>query len=175
MEATCRQLMLFTEASLNDPVRTSASQGNRLDLKEHAPASGLKCCESSQSADPLSSLLKTCVERSISPSIPCTPVWKTKATKSGLTFFQHLRLVRPTSGKGSSSSESGGMWPTVCASEVRQGYQDRTRGKKGSQISLTTAVKVVELSGLLHSKETTEAETNPIPSEPPENVSLDGA
>jgi hypothetical protein len=31
-------------------------------------------------------------------------------------------------------------WPTVCASEVRQGFQDRSRGMKGSQESLTTVV-----------------------------------
>jgi hypothetical protein len=31
-------------------------------------------------------------------------------------------------------------WPTIQASEARQGYQDRTRGKKGSQKSLTTVV-----------------------------------
>ncbi len=156
MEATCRQLMLFTEASLNDPVRTSASQGNRRDLKEPDQDSGLKCCESSQSADPLSSLLKTCVERLILPSIPCKPEWRKKATQSGRSSYLQLHLARPTKGKECSSSESGKMWPTVCASEVRQGYQDRTRGKKGSQISLTTAVKVTELCGLLHpSTETT--------------------
>lgn len=148
MEATCRQLMLFTEASLNDPVKTSRSRENRQDSKANAPASGLKCSELSTKSDPVMSLLKTCVEQSISPSIPCAPVWSEKVTKSTLTSYQHLRLVRPTSGKDCSSSESGGMWPTVCASEVRQGYQDRTRGKKGSQISLTTAVKVVENSGL---------------------------
>ena len=34
----------------------------------------------------------------------------------------------------------GQLWPTPCATEVRQGYQDRTRGKKGSQESLTTKV-----------------------------------
>ena len=32
------------------------------------------------------------------------------------------------------------MWPTVAASEARQGFQDRTRGKKGSQESLSTVV-----------------------------------
>ena len=32
------------------------------------------------------------------------------------------------------------MWPTPCASEGRQGFQDRSRGKKGSQESLTTVV-----------------------------------
>ena len=31
-------------------------------------------------------------------------------------------------------------WPTPAASEVRQGFQDRSRGKKGTQESLTTAV-----------------------------------
>jgi hypothetical protein len=31
-------------------------------------------------------------------------------------------------------------WPSVVASEVRQGFQDRSRGKKGSQESLTTVV-----------------------------------
>lgn len=29
--------------------------------------------------------------------------------------------------KGSSSSESGQMWPTVCAHEARLGFQDRGR------------------------------------------------
>ena len=31
-------------------------------------------------------------------------------------------------------------WPTPTATEARQGYQDRTRGKKGTQKSLTTEV-----------------------------------
>ncbi len=109
MEATCRQLMLFTEASLNDPVRTSASQGNRRDLKEPDQASGLKCCESSQSADPLTSLLRTCVERAISPCQPSYPVWKEKATKCGQASYQLLHLERRTNENGSSSSESGAM------------------------------------------------------------------
>jgi hypothetical protein len=32
------------------------------------------------------------------------------------------------------------MWPTPCASEARQGYQNRNNGKKGSQKSLSTVV-----------------------------------
>ena len=32
------------------------------------------------------------------------------------------------------------LWPTPIASEARQGFQDRSRGKKGSQESLSTAV-----------------------------------
>ena len=36
------------------------------------------------------------------------------------------------------SRKTAKAWPTVQASEARQGYQDRTNGKKGSQKSLTT-------------------------------------
>jgi len=32
------------------------------------------------------------------------------------------------------------MWPTPCGSEARQGFQDRSRGMKGTQESLTTVV-----------------------------------
>jgi hypothetical protein len=38
------------------------------------------------------------------------------------------------------SRKAAQNWPTIQASEPRQGYQDRTRGKKGSQKSLTTVV-----------------------------------
>ncbi len=44
-------------------------------------------------------------------------------------------------------------WPTPQASEARQGYQDRSRGKKGSQESLTTIVqggKAKEVGGALN-------------------------
>ena len=107
MEAL-EQLTLFTEASLN-LAKTCQSQASKRDCPVSAPASGLKCCESSQSADPLTSLLKTCVERSISPSIPCKPEWRQKVTKSGLTSYQQLHLARPTKGKDCLLSESGKM------------------------------------------------------------------
>jgi hypothetical protein len=38
------------------------------------------------------------------------------------------------------SRKTAQNWPTIQASEARQGYQDRTNGKKGSQKSLTTVV-----------------------------------
>jgi DNA (cytosine-5)-methyltransferase 1 len=38
------------------------------------------------------------------------------------------------------------MWPTPMAHESRLGYQDRSRGKKGSQESLTTKV-INEMGG----------------------------
>jgi len=33
------------------------------------------------------------------------------------------------------------MWPTPCASEARQGFQNRQNGKKGSQESLSTVIQ----------------------------------
>jgi hypothetical protein len=33
------------------------------------------------------------------------------------------------------------LWPTPCASEARQGYQNRNNGKKGSQESLSPVVQ----------------------------------
>ena len=104
-----KQLTLFSEAFLNDPAKICQSQESKPDLKENEADYGLRCCESSASSDPIMLLLKTCVGQSISPSIPCTPVWSEKATKSTLTLFQHLRLVRPTKGKDCSLSGSEKM------------------------------------------------------------------
>ncbi len=49
-------------------------------------------------------------------------------------YSQRLNAERLTNASGSSS------WPSPVASEVRQGFQDRSRGMKGSQESLTTVV-----------------------------------
>ena len=107
MEAT-EQLTLFAEAS-PDPAKICPSQENKQVSKGNAPASGLKCSESSRASDPIMSLLRMCVERAISPCLPSSPVWKEKATKCGQASFQLLHLERRTSGKDSSSSESGAM------------------------------------------------------------------
>jgi len=60
--------------------------------------------------------------------------------QGGITPFQakggnHTNLLHVVA-----INEEQKNWPTVCASEVRQGFQDRSRGMKGSQESLTTAV-----------------------------------
>lgn len=47
--------------------------------------------------------------------------------------------ARLKSGLRTNASECS-SWPSPVASEVRQGFQDRSRGKKGSQESLTTVV-----------------------------------
>ena len=49
------------------------------------------------------------------------------------------RSERPTDGTAAGScAGEGDLWNTIAATEARQGYQDRTRGKKGTQVSLTT-------------------------------------
>ena len=107
MEAL-EQLTLFTEASLN-LAKTSRSLASKRDCPGSALASGSRCCELFPNSDPLTSLLRTCVERAISPCQPSYPVWKEKATKCGQASYQLLHLERRTSGKDSSSSESGAM------------------------------------------------------------------
>lgn len=93
-----KQLTLFSEA-FNDPAKTYHKQENKSGLQAQEADCGLKCSELSQSLDHVMSLLKMCVEQSILPSIPCTPTWSTKVTKSTLTSYQHLRLARPTKEK----------------------------------------------------------------------------
>ena len=99
-------------------------------------------------SDPLTSLLRTCVERAISPCLPSSPVWKEKATKCGQASFQLLHLERRTSGKDSSSSESGAMWPTPSQRDYKGANGDaHFLSKERPHLSqLPNAVKVA--SGL---------------------------
>ena len=106
---TTEQLRLFTEGS---PAKTSVLQASKGDCQGNALASGSRCSELLVNLDPLTSLLRTCVGRAISPCQPSSPVWKEKATKCGRASYQLLHLERRTEEKGSSCSESGAMWPT---------------------------------------------------------------
>jgi hypothetical protein len=60
--------------------------------------------------------------------------WKALVTKRRGEYSARLNAVRLTSESACLS------WPSPVASEVRQGFQDRSRGMKGSQESLTTVV-----------------------------------
>ena len=62
------------------------------------------------------------------------PIWKKMVTERSSDCSVRRKQARLTNASDASS------WPTVAASEARQGYQDRSRGKKGSQKSLTTIV-----------------------------------
>ena len=60
--------------------------------------------------------------------------WQEWVIEQRGAYSQRLNAAHRTSASGSSS------WPSPVASEVRQGFQDRSRGMKGSQESLTTVV-----------------------------------
>ena len=97
------------------------------------PASGSSSLESFAKFNPSGSLSKTSRQFSIfqqdEPYLENLPKWG--SMRSG-SLSRRTPLVLRTSGSGSSS------WPTPQAPEVRQGYQDRTRGMKGSPKSLST-------------------------------------
>ena len=60
--------------------------------------------------------------------------WNQWVTKCRGEYSVRVKSAHLTSASGCSS------WPSPIASEVRQGFQDRSRGMKGSQESLTTVV-----------------------------------
>ena len=60
--------------------------------------------------------------------------WEDWVTERRGAYSARLKSAHRTSASGCSS------WPSPVASEVRQGFQDRSRGMKGSQESLTTVV-----------------------------------
>jgi len=60
--------------------------------------------------------------------------WKASVTEQRGVYSARQKLAHHTDASGCSS------WPSPVASEARQGFQDRSNGKKGSQESLTTVV-----------------------------------
>ena len=96
------------------------------------------CGPTSQTAFDFSDLgaasLKTSKDISAWGCPTSSKTWQEWVTERRGAYSQRLNAERLTSGSGSSS------WPSPVASEVRQGFQDRSRGMKGSQESLTTVV-----------------------------------
>lgn len=113
MKPTGIQLMLFSEASRDDPAKTCPSPDVKPASKGREAASGSRCCGLSKRFDPVTFLLKTCVERSISPSTLSRLVWKVRATKSGRASYLQASLARRTRDIESSSSASGATSPTL--------------------------------------------------------------
>jgi hypothetical protein len=81
-----------------------------------------------------SACLKMSKDTSASDSAKSSENWKALVIKRRGEYSARVKSARLTSASGSSS------WPSPIASEVRQGFQDLSRGMKGSQESLTTVV-----------------------------------
>jgi hypothetical protein len=84
--------------------------------------------------DPESVSSRTSKDTSVSDSERSLQTWNALVTKRRGEYLARLNAVRRTSVSEYSS------WPSPVASEVRQGFQDRSRGMKGTQESLTTVV-----------------------------------
>ena len=85
-------------------------------------------------SDPAAASLKTSKDISAWGCPTSSKTWQEWVTERRGAYSARLNAVRHTSGNGCLS------WPSPVASEVRQGFQDRSRGMKGSQESLTTVV-----------------------------------
>ena len=86
-------------------------------------------------SDPSSASLKMSKDISASDSEKSSESWEQSVIRRrGEYSARRSMREHLTSASGSSS------WPSPIASEVRQGFQDRSRGMKGSQESLTTVV-----------------------------------
>jgi hypothetical protein len=78
--------------------------------------------------------LKTSKDTSVLASERSLEIWNQWVTRCRGEYSQRLKQAHLTNASECLS------WPSPIASEVRQGFQDRARGMKGSQESLTTVV-----------------------------------
>ena len=84
--------------------------------------------------DPTSVSSRTSKGTSALDSVTSSQIWNDLVTRRRGEYLARVKSALRTSGSESLS------WPSPIASEVRQGFQDRSRGMKGSQESLTTVV-----------------------------------
>jgi len=98
--------------------------------------------------------LRMSKDTSASDSEKSLESWNQSVTKRRGEYSARLKSAHRTRESGSSS------WPSPIASEVRQGFQDRSRGMKGSQESLTTVV-VKDAANWLTPQEDDSSNVNP--------------
>lgn len=108
------QLTFWSEAS-RERANPSASPGNS-ELKRTSVISGPSSRDSSESADPVGSLLRTCLASELSRLTKCSRTWKRQATPAGRSWWVLTTLERRTGGSGCGLSP-GSDWPTVTANE----------------------------------------------------------
>lgn len=160
-------------ADLFGPALAPASPSRSRARKKASPTSatsGLNSAGSSRS-DHLQWFLASRLRAQLRGSAACEVIWKPWVTPWGQSLWKprvRMRTITeidfglwPTmtsnapakAGYNEAGNSAGqvairkiliGLWATTMSSEARQGFQDRTRGKKGSQESLTT--QVVRLS-----------------------------
>lgn len=125
-----------TSSAADFPARTSPVPEKAADSTASAPASGQKWRASLARYDPATHSLKTAKCSLLEDSTGCSvtlPRWGS---------MQSGELSERTMPAHLTSGIASGFLPTVQASEARQGLQIRREGKKGTQQSLTTVIKM---------------------------------
>jgi hypothetical protein len=127
----------WTSSLAASRARTSASLDQVPDLKASAADSGEKCGESLAKWDRNSYSWKTHRRSRIAASTKSSVTWPRWGMMRDGECWEQSMPERLTEGNAS------GLWPTPLHSEARQGLQIRRPGKKGTQQSLTTAVRLL--------------------------------
>lgn len=141
----CEQLTLFPADSPASPFLSPGSE----EARRTTVTSGLKCCALSRSSGPLGSLVRTLLVSSAWRSTRCLLTWKVSATPARRLLYRLVPSMPLTGGTDVR------LWPTVCATEARQGLQIRRPGKEGVQQSLSTAVRMWPTPKARDAKDTT--------------------
>ena len=128
----CEQSQYYQE----DFLASHSVQPGSDEARTMTVTSGRKCCELYRKSGPLGSLVRTLLVSSAWRSTRCYLTWKASATPARRLLFRLVPSTPRTEGTGLP------FWPTVCATEARQGLQIRREGKKGTQQSLSTAVRM---------------------------------
>ena len=131
-EQAYEQLTLFQAAS---PASRLVLPGSE-EARRMTVTSGQRCLELYRKSGPLGSLVRTLLGSSTWHSTRCFLTWKPSATPARRLLFRLVPSMPRTAGTDVQ------FWPTVCATEARQGLQIRREGKKGKQQSLSTAVRL---------------------------------
>lgn len=127
----------FLEKWTSSLLGTHASHSQTQETERGRMMNGT-CGRTSQTEFPFSSpscaSLKTSKDTYRLDSQQSSATWKSLVTEQRGRYSQRLNAARLKSEGGCS------LWPSPVASEAKQGYQDRCKGKKGKQEPLTTLV-----------------------------------
>lgn len=111
-----RRRSQLTLWSVDSPAKTSASQGEaQVWIVEADPGSGQRWLGSSESADPLGFLLRTCLLSELGGQTESLGIWTRSVTPAGRSWWVLTMPARHTSGAGS------GSWPTATATDAKAG------------------------------------------------------
>lgn len=116
------------------PILVEAKASVRKKRQRKHPACSGNSCESSETSDPVGSLLRACLLSELGVGMSCSVQWRNTGTPAG-----HSWLVASISGRRTAETESGSSrdWPTLTASAV----QNRSGRYAGGNLTLEGLVR----------------------------------